>query len=195
MGKPWSDPRGLLKMLRWLRRKGERDLQEQIMKIPVCRYLKLAAMALTFVIAVTTTSAAQSDNSSAGNGLAGTWRVTVQLQNCATQASIGGPFQSLLIFNAGGTMVGTTSNPGFAAGQRSDDLGAWSYTGGQTYLAASEAYILFPTAAFVAGTQRIAQAISVDGDQFTAAATVQFFDTNHVQYRAACAVAHGQRFQ
>ena len=165
------------------------------MKIPVCKYFKLAAMALTFVIAVTTISAAQSENSSAVNGLAGTWRVTVQLQNCATHASIGGPFQSMLVFNAGGTMVGTTSNPGFAAGQRSDDMGVWSYSGGQTYAAASEAYILFPSPAFLAGTQRIAQAINVDGDQFTSAATVQFFDTNHVQYRAACAVAHGQRFQ
>ena len=165
------------------------------MKIPVCRYLKLAAMALTFVIAATTISAAQSDNSSSSYGLTGTWRVTVQLQNCATHASIGGPFQSVLVFNAGGTVVGTTSNPGFAAGQRSDDMGVWSYSGSQTYAAASEAYILFPTAVFVPGTQRIAQAISVDGDQFTSAATVQFFDTNHVQYRAACAAAQGRRFQ
>jgi hypothetical protein len=161
----------------------------------VCRYLKLAAVALTFAIAATTISAAQSDNSSSGKGLAGTWRVTVQLQNCATQAAIGGPFQSLLVFNAGGTMVGTTSNPGFAPGQRTSDLGSWSYSGTQTYTAASEAYILFATVPFQPGTQRISQAISVDGDQFTSAATVQFFDANHVQYRAACAVAQGQRFE
>jgi hypothetical protein len=166
------------------------------MMISVCRYLKLAALALTFVIATTTISAAQSENSGSGKGLAGTWRVTVQLQTCATPGvPLGSPFQSLLVFNTGGTMVGTTSNPGFAAGQRSDDLGAWSYSGSQTYTAASEAYILFASGPFVPGTQRIAQAISVDGDQFTSAATVQFFDANHVQYRAACAVAQGQRFE
>jgi hypothetical protein len=165
------------------------------MMISVSRYLKLAALALTFLMTATTISAAQSDSSSSGKGLAGTWRVTVQLQNCATQAAIGGPFKSLLVFNAGGTMAGTTSNPGFAPGQRTDDLGAWSYNGSQTYTAASEAYILFPSAQFLTGTQRIAQAISVDGDQFTSAATVQFFDANHVQYRAVCAVAQAQRFE
>jgi hypothetical protein len=175
--------------------KGERDLTRSNVMTSVWRHLKLASLALTFVVAATTISAAQSDNSSSGKGLSGTWRVTVQLQNCANQALIGGPFQSLLVFGSGGTMVGTTSNPGFAPGQRTSDLGTWSYGGSQTYTAASEAYLLFSAGPFVAGTQRISQAINLDGDHFASLASVQFFDVNHVQVRAVCAVAEGTRFE
>ena len=91
-------------------------------------------------------------------------------------------------------MTGTTANPGFAPGQRSNDFGVWSYVGDQNYSAASEAYILFTAGPFVAGTQRISQAVKVAGDQFTAWATVQFLDANHVQVRSACALAQGVRF-
>ena len=156
---------------------------------------KLAAMVLAMLLVFTVAANAQSTQSA--NGLSGTWRVQVQLQNCATGAPLGPAFQSLLGFNDGGTMSGTTSNPGFAPGQRSSDFGVWSYQGNQTYSAASEAYILFNSSPgpFQRGTQRIVQSIAVNGDTFTAVASVQFFDASHVQYLAACAVATGTRFE
>lgn len=153
----------------------------------------LAALALTFVLAASTMAAAQSENSAIG--LTGTWRVTVQLQICATGAPLGPPFTSMLSFNRGGTMSGTTTNPVFAAGQRSSDLGVWEYKGRHTYTAASEAFINFSAGMFQAGTQRISQALSVEGDTFLSNAQVQFFNTSGAPLQSACAVAHGTRFE
>jgi len=108
---------------------------------------------------------------------------------------MGPSFSSLLSFHEGGTMSGTTANPAFAAGQRTSDYGVWSFNGDHTYAAASEAFIIFPAGMFVKGTQRLVQAISVDRDEFTSAATVQFFDANNVPVVSGCAVATGQRFE
>ncbi len=134
-------------------------------------------------------------------GLEGTWRVQVTTYNCSTGVPAGPAFKSLLAFHRGGTLTGTTTNPAFQPGQRTSDFGVWSSNGGHTYTAASEAYILFtsapnpPVPGFQKGTQRINQAISVDGDQFTSVATVQFSDVNGNTLFSGCASAVGQRFQ
>ena len=154
---------------------------------------RIALAAFALVLATSITAAAQSENSA--KGLTGTWRVTVALQNCATGAQLGPSFSSLLSFNRGGTMTGTTTNPTFAPGQRSSDLGVWDHKGQHNYLAASEAYINFTAGQFQQGTQRIAQAIHVDGNEFLSNATVQFMDGSGTVYRSACAVAHGTRFE
>jgi hypothetical protein len=154
---------------------------------------RLAAAVLALLLVFTVTANAQSTHSA--NGLSGTWRVQVTLQNCATGAPLGPAFQSLLAFHDGGTMSGTTANPAFAAGQRSSDFGVWDFQGNQTYTAVSEAYILFNGVPFQRGTQRISQTITVDGDSFSSIAVVQFFDANRTQYLAACAVATATRFQ
>lgn len=154
----------------------------------------LAVFVLAVVFAISMTAAAQSAESGSSRGLSGTWRVQVALQNCATHVQMGPPFVSMLSFHRGGTLSGTTANPAFAPGQRTSDYGIWSSLEDGNYTAASEAYILFPAGPFVAGTQRIVQAISVNGDRFTSTATVQFMDVNHVQVLGACAVATGTRF-
>lgn len=153
--------------------------------------VKFAALALVFVFAASLMAVAQSEQSS--EGLTGVWRVTVALQDCATGTPLGAPFTSLLSFNRGGTMSGTTSNPSFAPGQRSADLGIWEYKGDHNYFAASEAF-LAAGGPFQQGTQRIAQAVHVDGNEFESNATVQFMNASGGVYRAACAVAHGTRF-
>jgi hypothetical protein len=154
----------------------------------------LATLVLTFVLATTLIASAQSEHSASSKRLGGTWHIQVTLQNCATHAAMGS-FESILSFHEGGTLSGTTSNPGFAPGQRTSDYGVWSFKGDHTYSAASEAYLLFANGPFPKGTQRLVQAISVDGDTFTSVATVQFFDVNHVQVIAGCAVATGTRFE
>ena len=154
---------------------------------------RLAAVVLAVLLAFTVAANAQS--SQAAKGLAGTWKIQVTLQNCSTGAP-GPSFQSILSFHNGGTLSGTTSNPMFAAGQRTSDYGVWSYQGAQTYSATSEAYILFDGGPLVRGTQRIAQIITVDGDTFSSLATVQFFDAAHNPHGPAlCAVATGSRFE
>jgi hypothetical protein len=156
--------------------------------------LVLNTLVLTIVLAASLSASAQSEKSGSSKGLGGTWHVQVTLQNCATHASLGS-FESILSFHQGGTMSGTTTNPAFAPGQRTSDYGVWSYSGDHTYSATSEAFLLFSAGPFPKGTQRLVQAIKVDGNEFNSVATVQFFDVNHVQVISGCAVATGTRFE
>jgi hypothetical protein len=154
---------------------------------------KLAAVVLALLLAITVAANAQSTRAAAGLG--GTWRVQVTQVNCDTGAALFPPFQSMLTFNEDGTMIGTTLNPSFAAGQRSSDFGVWSFQGNQTYSAASEAYILFTAGPFQRGIQRLDQTITMNGDSWSSIATIKFYDANHVQYIAGCALATASRFQ
>jgi len=159
--------------------------------------VRMAAIALAgvLVLGAGSTAAAQTEDPT----LQGTWRVQVTLYNCQTGQKAP-PFSSILSFNRGGTMIGNTSNAAFQPGQRTPDLGSWSHIGGNNYQAASEAYILFtsttvpPAPVFQQGTQRITQAITLNGNQFTSVASVQFFDVSGNLLRAGCATATGQRF-
>ena len=149
-------------------------------------------------------SASGEAKSAGGRTLAGTWQVRVQLYNCQTEAPIGSPFASLLTFNPGGTMAGSTTNPGFAAAQRGPDHGIWVREGRNTYRATSVALLNFTTPptppfnpGFQAGTQTLRQAIEFKhgSDEFTSDATTEFFDAAGQSYRQGCASALGQRFR
>jgi hypothetical protein len=171
----------------------------------------LAALALAGVLTLTgqTASSQATPNfaetqSTSGKGLVGTWRVTVQLYDCATEAPIGHPFASLLTFNEGGTMAGSTTNPGFAAAQRGPDQGIWSRTARGTFSAKTVAFLYFTTPpnppfnpGFQAGTQELTQDIEFDqaSNEFKSDATTEFFDVNGNSYRKGCASAVAQRFE
>ncbi len=158
-------------------------------------------VASMLVLASTLAVRAQAEEPGSDDALQGTWRVAVTLVNCATGVPMGPPFTSLLSFVRGGTLVGTTSNPGFQPGQRSSEHGIWKHTGWHNYAAVHEAFILFTTApnppapGFAAGTQRITEAIQVDDDQSTSAASIQFFDTGGNLVRTGCARTVGSRFE
>ena len=79
-------------------------------------------------------------------------------------------------------------------------------TGGSSYSAYSDAFIMFssepsvapPAPAFTRGLQRISQTITIDPqtpDAFTSAASVEFFDENGTLLLKACATATGTRFE
>ncbi|GAC1440213.1 MAG: hypothetical protein NVS1B11_37270 [Terriglobales bacterium] len=171
----------------------------------------LAALVLAGVIILNgqTASAQGTPNSAkkqsaSATGLVGTWRVTVQLYDCATEALIGPPFASLLTFNEGGTMAGSTTNRGFAIAQRGPDQGIWSRTARGTYSAKSVAFLYFTTPpsppfnpGFLAGTQELTQSIELDqaSNEFKSEATTEFFDVNGNSYRTGCASAVAQRFE
>jgi hypothetical protein len=168
----------------------------------------LAGLALAGVLALTgQTASAQATASSTakqlGNqNLVGTWRVTIQLYDCTTDAPIGPTFASLLTFNEGGTMTGSTTNPGFAVGQRGPDAGVWERNGQGTYRAKSIALLNYTTPptlpfnpGFLAGSQTLTQEIRFDkSDEFTSDAITEFFDVNGNSYRRGCASAVAQRF-
>jgi hypothetical protein len=172
----------------------------------------VAAMALTgtFVLGSGRTASARLSASPSeesfrgGMVLVGTWRVKVQPFNCQTNVHLGNPFASLLTFNEGGTLTGSSTNPGFAVGQRGPDAGVWEWDGRRTYTAKSVAFLNFTTPpnppfnpGFQAGTQTITQKIEFDSnpDEFTSDATTEFFDVNGNSYRKSCASAVAQRFE
>ena len=158
-------------------------------------------------VAIAVAGSATIAHATAGDSptLAGSWHVTVMLTDCVTGAARA-PFHSLLTFGVDGTLVETTNNATFKPGQRSPGHGVWRRTGGSSYSAYSDAFIMFssepsvapPAPAFTRGLQRISQTIKIDHqtpDAFTSAASVEFFDENGTLLLKACATATGTRFE
>ena len=168
------------------------------MKLSFGKTFRPATMA--FAIALVLGACVQLQAQEASHTLVGTWHVTVATYNCSTGAQ-GPAFQSILAFERGGTMSGTTSNPIFQPGQRTSDYGVWKRVGPHMYTAASDAYILFSTAPTATApgvpksTQRLTQAISVTGDEFASEASVQFIDPAGNVLASLCAHAKGERFK
>ena len=162
------------------------------------------ALAAVLVIGSAVCASAQDSHDSSGRTLEGTWWVHVTtLSDCVSRTPLLS-FSALLTFAGGGTMTGTTTNPGFAVGQRSPDHGTWRRArGARTFTASSVALVLFTTApnfpvtpGFQAGSQRLDQTITLsDSDHFTSDATTSFFDGAGQKYRQGCATALGERFE
>jgi len=162
------------------------------------RFYAVAVLALAGVLILPFGRGAVAHSADADEGkLQGTWHITVTLHNCQTGAPLVS-FPSLLTFVRGGEFVEVTSNPAFLPGQRSPGVGTWSRTEAHTFKAVSDAFLYFnsPTnpPGFQRGVQRIIQDIEVNGDQFSAKASTQFFDTNGNLLTTGCATAVGQRF-
>jgi len=172
--------------------------------------LATLVFAASFALMCGRAASAQAKPTSAGprsvahRMLVGTWRVKVQLYDCTSEAPIGPTFASLLTFNRGGTMAGSTTNPGFAVGQRGPDHGIWSFRGHGTYHAKSVALLNFTTPpappfnpGFQAGSQTLTQVIEFNhgAKEFTSDATTEFFDVNGQSYRQGCASAVGTRLE
>jgi hypothetical protein len=161
------------------------------------------ALAAALVIGSVVRASAEDYRDSSSRTLQGTWWVQVTLTDCASRTPLIS-FSALLTFAEAGTMTGTTTNPGFAIGQRSPDHGVWvRKRAPHTFRASSVALILFTTApnfpvtpGFQAGSQRLDQTIALtDPDHFTSDAVTTFFDATGQQYRQGCATAIGERFQ
>jgi hypothetical protein len=84
-----------------------------------------AVVALTGVLL---TAAGGSTGTASGSreGLEGAWTVQVTLRDCATNAPLGAPFNSLVSFHEGGTVSESAASLSFAPGQRSPGHGTWS---------------------------------------------------------------------
>jgi hypothetical protein len=145
--------------------------------------------------------------------LVGVWTVQVTLRDCATDAPLGPPFQSLGAYHLGGTLADTTASLAFAIGQRSAAFGTWTREGRRRYTQNIVALILFDTSAnlpnvpgfdptkpvtpgFRAGWQAIQHAIRLtDDDHWTSQGTNAFYDINGDLYRTGCSTATAQRVQ
>jgi hypothetical protein len=165
------------------------------------KFRALFGIALLAAAAMATASRpASAEDEAEAHGLTGTWLTTIQLFDCSSGAVAGRPFQSLLTFGAGGTLIETTANAAFAPGQRGPGHGTWERTNHNVFRGVSEAFILFTTPAhgpvpeFDAGRQRIEQYIEYSGgNQFTSEATITFSDTSGTVLRSGCAHAVAMR--
>lgn len=169
------------------------------MKADVFKRLGVAgALAAGMVFAFAQTGVAQNRWNPS---LVGTWRVQVTTYNCAT--GVGNPaFPAYLTFGSDGTLVETTANPAFVAGQRSPGHGNWERTGHNSWRAVSEAFLLFSSTAhgpfpgLGQGVQRLEQSIEFTGrDRISSEATVEFLDTAGTVTLTGCARAVGTRFE
>jgi hypothetical protein len=164
-----------------------------------------AVLGLAGVLLMTSgrTGLTQSNNSASKNGLEGTWFVQVTLRDCATNAQIGLPFNSLVTFHRGGTLSESTSSRAFAIGQRSDGQGSWSFEGHHTYLQRMVSLINFDTApnlpaspGFFAGWSIVTHTVELtDANHGTSSGTNEFYKADGTLYRSGCSTAAAVRFE
>src|SRR5688572_17421951 len=91
-----------------------------------------ALAVLTLTAALLTTSGKVAAAQNPAEALAGAWVIQVTLRNCATNAPLGPPFNSLVSFHRGGTVSESAGGTTFAPGQRSPGHGTWTHLGGNT---------------------------------------------------------------
>jgi len=174
-----------------------------------------AVSALCLAAALLTSSSAtagQSNDSAASHSLVGTWLIQVTPRNCATQAPLSPPFNSLVTFHRGGTITESAGGVAFAPGQRSQGHGTWAQEGGQAYRQDMVALLLFDTEpnlpgtptfdptkpvspGFFAGWQTISHTVRfTDADHFSSEGTNTFYKANRDVYRSGCSTATAERF-
>jgi len=156
---------------------------------------------------------AQSDASAAGPSLVGAWIVQVTLRDCATNAPLGPPFNSLVTYHGDGTISESAGTLAFAPGQRSAGHGSWTRRPGHTFGQEMVALVLFDTEpnlpgtptfdpakpvspGFLAGWQTVSHTVRFTADdQIASTGTNGFYKKTGELYRSGCSTATGQRFQ
>jgi hypothetical protein len=150
-------------------------------------------LACMLVLGFGLTATAQSANAGSSNGLEGTWRVQLTVQDCTT-GQVLRTFPALFAFAKGGTLTyATTGQPPSAT---TTGLGVWKHTTGHSYSAVSEVFIFSPAGAWIQ-THRLTRAIDVsnDGDEFTDSVALQIFDTSWNQIVTGCGTSVGRRMK
>jgi hypothetical protein len=145
------------------------------------------------------------------NGPTGAWAVQVTLRDCATNAPLGAPFNSLVTFHAGGTLSESAGSVAFAPGQRSPGHGSWGEKGRRTYSQRFTALVVFDTAPNLPGTPTFNPTLPVspgffagwsvvthtvkltDADHLESAGGNEFYRKDGTLYRSGCSTAVGQR--
>ena len=138
------------------------------------------------------TAKAQSEDGGSPNGLEGTWRVTLTVNDC--MGHVLRTFPALFAFAKGGTLTYATT--GQLPSLTTTGLGVWKHTNGHSYSAVSEVYIFNPAGVWIQ-THRLTRAIDVstDGDEFTDSVALQIFDTNGNQLVTGCGTSVGSRMK
>jgi hypothetical protein len=156
---------------------------------------------------------AGSNDSDHGQVLVGVWAIQVTPRDCATNAAVAPPINSLVTFHDGGTLSENAGGTAFAPGQRSSGHGTWLHDRQHSYLQKFVALILFDTPSnipgtpgfnpalpvspgFLAGWQTVTHRVRItDADHLTSAGTNEFYKTDGTLYRTGCSTATAQRFE
>ena len=173
----------------------------------------LAALGLAGLLLTTSGSNLTATSADSRNALVGVWSIQVTLRDCATDAPLGAPINSLVSFHEGGTLSETPGGVGFAPGQRSDGHGLWSPKGRRTYRQKFIALLKFDTPAnlpgtptydpakpvspgFFAGWQTVTHTLELDdANHVSSEGTNAFYKTDGTVYRTGCSTAVGERFK
>src|ERR1700754_408665 len=86
---------------------------------------RLAATITLTSVLLTAAGGSTAIASGSREGLQGAWAVQVTLRDCATNAALGAPFNSLVSFHDGGTLSESAASLAFATGQRGSGQGSW----------------------------------------------------------------------
>jgi hypothetical protein len=172
---------------------------------------RLAVLSLTGVLLAGSSGFAMANSNDTSDVLVGVWAIQVTPRDCATEAAVAPPINSLVAFHDGGTL--SESAAAFAPGQRSGGHGTWTHDRPHSYLQKFAALILFDTPAnlpgtptfnpalpvspgFFAGWQTVTHTIRIgDADHISSAGTNAFYKTDGTLYRTGCSTATGQRFE
>ena len=128
-----------------------------------------------------------------GGRLQGTWDNQVTIIDCQTGNPIT-TFQSLIVFNAGGTLTETTA--GTAPAMRTAGEGVWRHITDNTY-AFRFKHFRFDAQNVLTGWNIIQAEASLDaaGNVYTSSATVEVYNPNGVLVATACATSASTRFE
>ena len=144
------------------------------------------------VLGFGSTAAAQSENNGS-NGLAGTWRAQVTVQDCQTGVTLRA-FPAMFAFATGGTVTFTTA--GQLPSVATPGLGTWHRMDGHTYSAVSEVFIFSPAGAWIQ-THRFTRIIEVsnNADAYTDTIALEIFNPTGNLIATGCGATVANRLE
>lgn len=124
--------------------------------------------------------------------LEGVWDVRVTNRDCNTGAALSEPFRVMNMFNSGGTLLETGGRPTL----RGPAFGTWEYLGGRRFYAVFR-FFRYNADGTPAGSRKVVRTIEVsrDGDEFTATASFEVYDTEDRVTQAGCATETAKRLE
>lgn len=125
--------------------------------------------------------------------LTGVWHTEITARDCVTDGVLGGPFQGLITYHAGGTV--SEIGPSFPGTTRSAGHGVWRRSGPHSYVV-NLIFQRYDLNGFYIGTQTIRgePVIDIETGDYVAKGTSTLHDALGAQVGAGCAQVNGRRF-
>ena len=156
------------------------------------RWTTALVLAGMLVLGFGLTAMAQSVDAGSPNGLEGTWRAQVTVNDCQT-GTVLRTFPALFAFAKGGTVTFTTA--GQLPSLATPGLGVWRHMDGHTYSAVSEVFIFSPAGAWIQ-THRLTRIIEVpQRERIYGYVALEIFDTHGNLIATGCGTTVASRME